>query len=171
MRNLSLRLRSASPAYLDARRSAAKDCAQTAPCTDALPRRTAVHRAERSCSTRSLQSHKRATPVLPALRTTTQLASHSHHQYPRPALQVTHSSPRPRATVNLIPQPTGTTTHTPRPILHSHQSISQPARRTHSTTNMRSANPTTPLKPIRTGRFSPPDRIHPQTTGSQIATC
>ena len=88
-----------------------------------------------------------------------------------PRCQFTHSSPPPRATANPIPQPTGTTTHTPQPALHNHQSIPPPARRTHPTTNTQSANPTTPLKPIRTGRFSPPDRIHPQTTGSQIATC
>ncbi len=30
---------------------------------------------------------------------------------------------------------------------------------------------TTPLKSIPEGRFRPPDRIQPQTTGSQIATC
>ena len=47
----------------------------------------------------------------PRLRTTTQLASHSHHQHTLPALQFTHAGRHSALQANL-PQPTGTTTHT-----------------------------------------------------------
>jgi hypothetical protein len=143
------------------------------PSTDALPDRSAVHRtinwnedhggreetrrtiAPNGEAQRAHLKLARATTVSPRLRTTTQLAFHSHQQHTLPALQVTHPSPRPRATVNLIPQPTGTTTHTHHDPLHNHQSIPPPARHTRSTTNTQSAKPTTPLKPIRTGRVGP----------------
>jgi hypothetical protein len=87
-----------------------------------------------------------------------------------PALQFAHADRHSALQANL-PQPTGTTTHTPQPTTHTSQPPihSPPARRTHPI-NTQSANPTTPLKPIRTGRFSPPDRKQPQATRSRIAT-
>ena len=65
----------------------------------------------------------RATTVSPRLRTTTQLASHSHHQHTLPALQFTHAGRHFALQANL-PQPTGTqpthtTTHTSQPPIHS----------------------------------------------------
>ena len=68
----------------------------------------------------------RATTVSPPLRTATQLASHSHPQHTLPALQFTHSRR------HLARQPTqflnrlGTTTLTPQPSLHNHQSSPPP---------------------------------------------
>ena len=115
--------------------------------TDALPRRTAIHRAVRTCSTRSLQGHTRATAVLLALRATALLAFHSHHQHTLPVLQFTGSSPPFSTTANPNSSSTGTPTHTPQPSLHNHQSISLTSSGTHPATNTQSANPTTPLKP------------------------
>ena len=177
MLNLSFRFQSA---FRGARRSAAHALRLSRPQhghTSASVCHPPHHQLERvtlRCQAVMLNaltsSPPRATTVPRLLRTNTQLAFHSYHQHTLPALQLTHPSPRPRATIHLIPQPMGTTTHTPQPTLHNHQSIPPPARRTHSTTNTQSANPTTPLKPIRTGRFSPPDRKQPQATRSRIAT-
>ena len=100
------------------------------------------------------------------------------HHYPigvplAPPAHTSRAAIRPcRPPLRASGQPSSThwhhNPHTPQPTLHNHQSIPPPARRTHSTTNTQSANPTTPLKPIRTGRFSPPDRKQPQpVVGSQ----
>jgi hypothetical protein len=119
----------------------------------------------------------RQTVKLNALTSSAHAPQPCHHGYAllpnwRPLAPPTHTfratnSPTPAHDLALP----NSTTHTLQPTLHNHQSNPPPARRAHSTTNTQSANPTTPLKPIQTGRFSPPDRIHPQTTGSQIATC
>src|SRR5581483_7661133 len=121
-------------------------------------------------STRSLQGHTRATAVTPALRTSTKLAFHSHHQHTSRAA-IHRLQPATQHYGQPNSSPTGTTTHTPQPSLHNHQSIPLTSTGTHPTTNTQSANPQPHSNLVPTGRFSPPDRIHPHTTGSQIATC
>lgn len=71
----------------------------------------------------------RATTASPRLRTTTQLAFHSTPNTHFPRYQFTHPSPQPRATVNLIPQPTHSTTQhftTTNPFPHQHGAHTPP---------------------------------------------
>jgi hypothetical protein len=138
--------------------------------TDTLPVRRAIHRAGRSCSTRSLQGHARngraasathhcpiGVPLAPPARTS---RAAIHRLQP-----ATQHYGQPNSS------PTGTTTHTPHSSPHNHQSIPSPvpAHTPPPTPNRPTPQPHSTL--VRTGRFGPPDRIQPQTTGSKLATC
>jgi hypothetical protein len=126
MLTLSFRFRFGLPVYLDARRSAATDCAQTSPSPGALAHRTAIHRAERSCSTRSLQGTHALRPrrqryaPLPNWRSTRTTSTH----FPRcnsltPARHPAHG--QPNSSTHWHYNPHTTTRISQRPIHFPHQ--------------------------------------------------
>src|ERR1700726_1385414 len=132
MLKVSFRLRSASPAYLDARRSAVTDCASAVPVRThfriALPSTAPSIGMRITINERKHAALSRQTVKLNALTSSPHAPQPCHHGYaPLPnwrpthttnthfsGYQFTHSNPPLRATADLIPQPTGTTTpHTP----------------------------------------------------------
>lgn len=128
---------------------------------DALPRRTAIHRAVRTCSTRSLQGHTRATTMPPLLRAAAQLAFHSHHQHTLPVLQFTHSSPPPSTTANPIPHPLALQPTHPNPHFTTTNPSPSPVP-AHTPHQHPIGQPHNPLKP-RPDRPIQPSRLNTPT--------
>ena len=126
------------------------------PLTDAPPidlnrfTRTATRYSTRSLQVRT--RHNRATACTTCPISIPLAPPHTS----RAANSPTH--PPPVASRLINSSSTGTTPHhTPQPTLHNHQSLPHQHGAHTPHTNTQPANPTTPLKPVRTGRFSPPD--------------